>query len=109
MNQNSVQTPAPAVSLTGRPPDTGQRPNAKALSSLSNPASFPALNYRSALVGQPQETRTLANQWTYVGEHDLEAGSFVGEPELKVSEKFKEKLYSPWKKTLVVRLLGHSV
>ncbi|CAI0557812.1 unnamed protein product [Linum tenue] len=93
-------------SQTGRPPDTGQQQLSNVPSPLANPADFPALNYRAALAGQSQDTRSRANQWTYVGEHDLETGSFVGEPELKISEAFKERLCVPWKKTLVVRLLG---
>ncbi|CAL1361813.1 unnamed protein product [Linum trigynum] len=40
---------------------------------------------------------------------DLELGSFGGELELKISSKFKERLCDPWKKTLVVHLLGRSI
>ncbi|CAI0390569.1 unnamed protein product [Linum tenue] len=36
-------------------------------------------------------------------------GAFNGEPTLNLSETFKERLCQPWKKTLVVRLLGRSV
>ncbi|CAL1387423.1 unnamed protein product [Linum trigynum] len=49
------------------------------------------------------------NVWTFVGSHDMEQGSFNGEPELKVSADFKERLCAPWKKTLVLRLLGRSM
>ncbi|CAI0453960.1 unnamed protein product [Linum tenue] len=62
-----------------------------------------------ALAGPIQASQSKVNQWTFVGEHDLEPGLFGGEPELKVSDKFKDRLCSPWKKTLVVRLLGRSI
>ncbi|CAL1392306.1 unnamed protein product [Linum trigynum] len=105
----SDKPPAQPFSQTGRPPDTGQQQPSSTPSPLANPAAFPILNYRAALAGHSQETKTRANQWTFVGEQDLVTGSFDGEPELKISEAFKERLCVPWKKTLVVRLLGRSV
>ncbi|CAL1410738.1 unnamed protein product [Linum trigynum] len=66
-------------------------------------------SYKNVLAGISQNNSTKANQWTFVGEQDLVAGSFGGEPELKISEKFKERLCDPWKRTLVVRILGRSV
>ncbi|CAL1405733.1 unnamed protein product [Linum trigynum] len=62
-----------------------------------------------ALAGPTQATPSKLNQWTFVGEHDLEPGLFGGEPELNVSDKFKDRLCFPWKKTLVVRLLRRSI
>ncbi|CAL1395202.1 unnamed protein product [Linum trigynum] len=48
-------------------------------------------------------------QWTPVGEHDLIPGERNGEPALRVSTDFKNRLCAPWHRTLVVRLLGIKV
>ncbi|CAL1414072.1 unnamed protein product [Linum trigynum] len=48
-------------------------------------------------------------QWTPVGEHDLIPGERNGEPALRVSTEFKNRLCAPWHRTLVVRLLGIKV
>ncbi|CAL1354259.1 unnamed protein product [Linum trigynum] len=94
----------------GRPPDIAILPseNQPQLASVS---ASPPLSYKNTLAG-PSTNQSLvskANQWTFVGEHAIELGSFGGEPELKISAKLKERLCGPWKKTLVVRLLGRSV
>ncbi|CAI0393265.1 unnamed protein product [Linum tenue] len=61
------------------------------------------------MAGPSPSTSKKLNQWTFVGQNDLETGSFEGEPELRISTQFKERLCIPWKKTLVIRLLGRSV
>ncbi|CAI0414109.1 unnamed protein product [Linum tenue] len=112
----------PAAGQAGRPPDVNTLPDsttdipaktmapaALTVTPRSNPSNSPPLNYKAALSGQGRDSRTTANRWTFVGEQDLVAGSFAGEPELKISDNFKERLCDPWKKTLVIRLLGRSV
>ncbi|CAL1359884.1 unnamed protein product [Linum trigynum] len=66
-------------------------------------------NYKAGLAGAGGDTSPKRSAWTFVGSHDIEAGSFNGEPELKIFPDFKERLCIPWKKTLVLRLLGRSV
>ncbi|CAL1352221.1 unnamed protein product [Linum trigynum] len=102
-------SPAIVPPQAGRPPDPGPSLPLPQQLAPSDPASFPPLNFKMALAGPTQTAPPKLNQWTFVGEHDLEPGLFGGEPELKVSDKFKDRLCSPWKKTLVVRLLGRSI
>ncbi|CAL1384037.1 unnamed protein product [Linum trigynum] len=104
----SPSHPTATLELSGRPPDipstaTGGKID---VAISSNPGS---LNFKAALAGTSQETLRKAPQWTFVGEGDIETGLFQGEPELRLSGKFKEKLCQPWKKTLIVRLLGRSI
>ncbi|CAL1374354.1 unnamed protein product [Linum trigynum] len=101
--------PATVPPKVGRPPDPGTSSHPPQQPPISDPASFPPLNFKMALAGPTQASPSKLNQWTFVREHDLEPGLFGGEPELKVSDKFKDRLCSPWKKTLVVRLLGRSI
>ncbi|CAL1402094.1 unnamed protein product [Linum trigynum] len=109
-NTSGIATPPATVPApAGRPPDQVFSPPLSQPPTGVDPASFPPLNFKMALAGPTQNSPSKANQWTFVGEHDLESGLFGGEPELKVSEKFKDRLCSPWKKTLVVRLLGRSI
>ncbi|CAL1383990.1 unnamed protein product [Linum trigynum] len=106
---NSVSSPAATLALTGRPPDplsVQPSPPSPSIQGASPPAQQ---SYKSALAGAPTPSSPKGNQWVFIGEHDLEAGSFQGEPELKVSAQLKERLCIPWKRTLVVRLLGRSV
>ncbi|CAL1397875.1 unnamed protein product [Linum trigynum] len=101
---------APDMSLTGRPPDpqtSAHLPDnlqGKAITTATLP-----LNFKSALTGRDQGSPDTTNQWLFVGEQDLIPGTFGGEPSLQISDKFREKLCIPWKKTLVIRLLGRSI
>ncbi|CAL1357166.1 unnamed protein product [Linum trigynum] len=100
--------------LTGRPPDppslTNQDPGPiQALSSKNSPNQPQPMNFRAALTGASTASPSKATQWTFVGTNDLEPSSFQGEPALKISPALKERLCQPWKKTLIVRLLGKSV
>ncbi|CAI0468549.1 unnamed protein product [Linum tenue] len=65
-------------------------------------------SYASAVTGwkQPTSSPSPANNWSPVGEHDLIPGERNGEPALRVSTDFKNRLCAPWQRTLVVRLLG---
>ncbi|CAL1412956.1 unnamed protein product [Linum trigynum] len=64
------------------------------------------LSYANAVTGPNAVAGQKKIAWTPVGEHDLITGSFNGEPELKISTRFKEKLCVSWQRTLVVRVLG---
>ncbi|CAL1361650.1 unnamed protein product [Linum trigynum] len=79
--------------------------------SSSEPATAPQalslpLLYANPVTGQSPASPKALVDWTPVGEHDLVPSTFNGEPELKVSSVFKEKLCSPWRQTLVVRAVG---
>ncbi|CAL1378660.1 unnamed protein product [Linum trigynum] len=94
--------------LSGRPPDDSAPSLQEQVPSLSERSTQP-MSFKVALAGNASGTSRSRSQWTFVGTNDLEAGSFQGEPELKISENLKERLCQPWRKTLVVRLLGRSV
>ncbi|CAI0549968.1 unnamed protein product [Linum tenue] len=101
--------PTADLPQAGRPTDIAGPTVATQPLATSPLVNSAALSYKNALAGSSQFPSSKDNQWTFVGDHDLESGSFNGEPELKISTKFKERLCDPWKKTLVVRLLGRSV
>ncbi|CAI0560221.1 unnamed protein product [Linum tenue] len=101
--------PKADMAISGRPPDPSLTlPTITTPTAHSAPSS-PPLNYRLALTGSPAPSPAKAQQWTFIGEHDLEVGLYNGEPELKISSQLKERLCLPWKRTLVARLLGKSV
>ncbi|CAI0427410.1 unnamed protein product [Linum tenue] len=66
-------------------------------------------SYASAVAGNASAQQPPKQRWIPVGEHDLVPGTFNGEPELRVSDSLRNKLSAPWKRTLVVRLLGRSI
>ncbi|CAI0431003.1 unnamed protein product [Linum tenue] len=76
-----------------------------------NPKVVGQVSYAGAVTGGRNVlSQPLSSiQWVAVGEHDLVPGDHLGEPALKVSNGFKERLCAPWQKTLVVRLLGSKV
>ncbi|CAL1372536.1 unnamed protein product [Linum trigynum] len=66
------------------------------------------LSYANAVAGITAKA-PIPNQliqWSPVGEHDLVTGEHNGEPALKISSAFKERICAPWHRTLVIRLLG---
>ncbi|CAL1353201.1 unnamed protein product [Linum trigynum] len=69
------------------------------------PVAVPPVSYAKIVTGQTQEASRTKSSWVPVGEHDLIPGVFNGEPELKVSSAFREKLCTQWKRTLVVRTM----
>ncbi|CAL1406877.1 unnamed protein product [Linum trigynum] len=106
--QASPPPPAMALELSGRPPDESK------ISLQGNEAATPAtvsqpLNFKAVLAGNTQETSRRSTQWTFVGSNDIETGTFQGVPELKLSANLKERLCQPWRRTLIIRLLGRSV
>ncbi|CAL1353575.1 unnamed protein product [Linum trigynum] len=68
-----------------------------------------SLSYANVVAGASNEALQKNDTWTPVGEHDLITGSFNGEPELKISKGFKEKLCVSWQRTLVVRVLSLNI
>ncbi|CAL1380490.1 unnamed protein product [Linum trigynum] len=68
-----------------------------------------ALSYANVVARDSKEATQKNDTWTPVGEHDLITGSFNGEPELRISSGFKEKLCVSWQRTLVVRVLGLNI
>ncbi|CAL1395166.1 unnamed protein product [Linum trigynum] len=103
---NPDNSPAADLALTGRPPDpSGLQPNPPTGTVPGSQGSTP-LSYKTALAGSPTKSPSTTHQWTFIGAHDLEVGSYQGEPELKISAQLRERLCIPWKRTLVVRLLG---
>ncbi|CAL1405409.1 unnamed protein product [Linum trigynum] len=110
LSPEAIVSPSPPTTpgVTGWPPDANL-PNPPRAGSPVLTASSQPLNFKAALSWINQETPRKASQWTFVGADDIETGCFQGEPELKLSSKFKERLCQPWKKTLVVRLLGRSI
>ncbi|CAI0389774.1 unnamed protein product [Linum tenue] len=74
-----------------------------------NTTTLPLVSYASAVAGSASTQQPPKQRWIPVGEHDLVPGTFNGEPELRVSDSFRNKLSAPWQRTLVVRLLGRSI
>ncbi|CAL1377735.1 unnamed protein product [Linum trigynum] len=113
----SEHSPLTTLAQTGRPPDSTSAsfssltssPSAHQGGSPMKEATPQALSYKAALAGAGGAASPKRSMWTFVGTQDMEAGVFNGEPELKISPGFKERLCLPWKKTLVLRLLGRSV
>ncbi|CAI0476314.1 unnamed protein product [Linum tenue] len=101
--------PEADMAISGRPLDPSPSPLSFTTPSAQSVPLSPPLNYKLALAGSPTPTPAKAQQWTFIGEHDLEVGLYNGEPELKISSQLKERLCLPWKRTLVARLLGKSV
>ncbi|CAL1413220.1 unnamed protein product [Linum trigynum] len=102
--------PVPDMSMTGRPPGLlSSPPPSESIAEQAVDTTATPLNFKSALIGKDQGPVEIANQWTFVGEHDLIPGSFGGEPSLRISDQLRENLCIPWKKTLVIRLLGRSI
>ncbi|CAL1360075.1 unnamed protein product [Linum trigynum] len=99
----------------------GAMVNPQAMSSLTPPAvpspnktlsghpTQPAVSYKASLSGETTVATKSVAPWMFIGEQDLVSSSFQGEPELIVSDVLKSRLCSPWKKTLMVRLLGRKV
>ncbi|CAL1370524.1 unnamed protein product [Linum trigynum] len=108
LNTLASSPSATSPGLSGRPPD-GPALISLEKDQISSESPAQPMNFKAALAGIATETSRSKSQWTFVGTNDLEAGSFQGEPELRISENLKERLCQPWKKTLVVRLLGRSV
>ncbi|CAL1355902.1 unnamed protein product [Linum trigynum] len=107
-----VHPSATTIPLAGKPPDPPPPLQPQGISQPSEPSPETAtatISYRNALTGQSSQQPSKGSTWTFVGEHDMIPGDFNGEPALNLSETFKERLCQPWKKTLVVRLLGRSV
>ncbi|CAL1372261.1 unnamed protein product [Linum trigynum] len=130
-------SPATDLNPSGRPPDVLQpipeegdgaeaaspNPRPDETSMLIDPAPLPLpkgitepslavvppVSYASIVTGQTQEANKSKSLWMPVGEHDLIPGTFNGEPELKVSNAFREKLCTQWKRTLVVRTMGLNI
>ncbi|CAL1407872.1 unnamed protein product [Linum trigynum] len=75
----------------------------------AQPSAQLVTSYKAALAGETSAPTQPIVPWTFVGESDLVLSSFNGEPELIVSDTLKSRLCAPWKKTLVVRLLGQKV
>ncbi|CAI0466321.1 unnamed protein product [Linum tenue] len=117
--------PAQALVPSGRPPDSTNALLCSSTDQTGNEAiapstdmaveaspppvvSQPMISYASAVVGHKNVTTQspIASLWTPVGEHDLIPGERNGEPALRVSTSFKNKICEPWQRTLVVRLLG---
>ncbi|CAL1353480.1 unnamed protein product [Linum trigynum] len=68
------------MALSGRPPD-----HSSTFLFPSSPIAqctplSPPLSYKSALAGTPVSYPAKAQQWTFIGEHDLEVGLYNGEP-----------------------------
>ncbi|CAL1396772.1 unnamed protein product [Linum trigynum] len=122
INQKPIQNPENALELAAARKPFDVRSDyvwsSVGPSSSDLPASTPssdsvakplALSFKAALSGSPMASHTRIPQWTFVGDQDLEPSSFQGEPALRVSPALKERLCQPWKRTLIVRLLGRSV
>ncbi|CAI0623125.1 unnamed protein product [Linum tenue] len=87
-------TQAPEISLAAQIPQSG------------DPLSL--ISYASAVTGlkSPIASLPATSLWTPVGENDLIPGERNGEPALKISTEFKNRICAPWQRALVVRLLG---
>ncbi|CAL1380725.1 unnamed protein product [Linum trigynum] len=111
--------PATDPTLSGRPPDppsqlSQPQPPVNDQPAVPTGLSFKTalmtdLSFKAALTGQSASSPSKTPQWTFIGTNDIETGTFQGEPELKISTNLKERLCQPWKRTLIVRLLGRSI
>ncbi|CAL1413661.1 unnamed protein product [Linum trigynum] len=106
---NSGNSPAADLALTGRPPNPSGLQSTLPAGTVPGSQGSTPLSYKTGLVGSPTKSTPATHQWTFIGAHDMEVGSYQGEPELKISAQLRERLCIPWKRTLVVRLLGRSI
>ncbi|CAL1357659.1 unnamed protein product [Linum trigynum] len=90
-------TQAPEISLAAQIPQSGDPP--------------PLNSYASVVTGlkSPIASLPATSLWTPVGENDLIPGERNGEPALKISTEFKNRICAPWQRALVVRLLGRKI
>ncbi|CAL1377360.1 unnamed protein product [Linum trigynum] len=86
-------TPVPEISLAAQIPQSGD--------------PLPLISYAAAVtwLKSPIASQPATNLWTPVGENDLIPGEQNGEPALKISTEFKNRICAPWQRALVVRLL----
>ncbi|CAL1380691.1 unnamed protein product [Linum trigynum] len=127
-----TSTMAPALTPSGRPPNTEStitalmatdEPTTTSMTSDSSPMAVetnlpkadcivpnattrPPTSYARALAGVEPHGAQAAQKWTPVGENDLVPGQINGEPSLSIFAGFKGRLCAPLQKTLVERLLG---
>ncbi|CAI0404925.1 unnamed protein product [Linum tenue] len=135
---NGSPPPTTTIFPSGRPPDTSPpggatattqnsqemsaETNSNAMMVDTTPSNQPDIrppltnnqqpfSYAKAVAGLPivPVQQTGSTLWTPVGEHDLIPGERNGELALNISSNFKNRICDPWKRTLVVRLLGLKV
>ncbi|CAL1396091.1 unnamed protein product [Linum trigynum] len=98
--------PVKGLALSRRPSDS---PDLTIPQPTPSPMIPSTLNFKEALSGLTSANQSRRYQWTFIEDKYLEPSSFQGELALKISATLKERLYQPWKKTLIVRLLGRSI